>query len=76
MTLQAFITAYRAMLFQYAPWAKDIGDLNRYLEKVTDSINGFPPHYDLTDSPIAVETWRRLNIEAPLTMEKLKGLTE
>lgn len=74
MNRQAFLTAYRAMLFEYADWAKDLGALNTYLDKVQDSLDGKPPHYELRGSAIAQETWRRLWQEGDVSNEKLRAL--
>ena len=74
MNRAAFFTAYRAMLFEYAPWAKDIGALESYMAKLADSIEGRAPHYEIAGSVIAQATWERLWQEGEVSNEKLRSL--
>lgn len=74
MNRQAFFTAYRAMLFQYAPWAKDLGALESYMRKLADSIEGRAPHYEIAGSVIAQETWERLGQEGEVSNAALTSL--
>ena len=74
MNRTAFFTAYRAMLFEYAPWAKDIGALDDYMAKLAESIEGRAPHYYIAGSVIAQATWERLWQEGEVSNEKLRSL--
>ena len=73
MNRQAFFTAYRAMLFQYAQWARDAGALESFMQRVADSVDGKPPYLE-TFGPIADLTWRQLWQEGDCTVEKLRAL--
>ena len=75
MNRTAFFTAYRAMLFEYAPWAKDIGALDDYMAKLAESIEGRAPHYEIAGSVIAQVTWERLWQHGEVSNEKLRSLS-
>lgn len=74
MSLAAFMSTYRNLLFDYVAAFRNIGALNAFLHDVQESIDGRPPHYEMKGSAIAQETWRILGLEGDVTTAKLKGM--
>ena len=62
------------MLFEHAPWAKDIGALDAYIAKLAESIEGRAPHYEIAGSVIAQATWERLWQEGEVSNARLASL--
>lgn len=74
MSLAAFLSTYRNLLFDYVAVFRNIGALNAFLHEVQESIDGRPPHYEMKGSAIAQEAWQVMGGQGDVTTTKLQEM--